>query len=179
MTLPKSTREGRCQFHKWVPNDENPDEEFCSVCQRTRPRRERPVSALERQRRERPKLAADMRKSSLKRGRGFAASPAQREKAREEPCVVTGEETLYGATIDPMHLWPRSRGGCDDPLCTVPGRRDIHDLFDEGKFDLLPYLVKRRLPELHHALDHANGDLCALLHRLTGKRPYVDERRAA
>lgn len=113
---------------------------------------------------------------SLKRGRGFAASPAQQEKARSEPCVVTGQETLYGATIDPAHLWPRSQGGCSHELCTVPLERGLHRLFDEGEFDLLPYL-KGRLPELHHALDHADGDLCGLLHRLTGERPY--ERRVA
>lgn len=115
-------------------------------------------------------------RAPLKRGRGFAASPAQQKKARTEPCVVTGEETLYGAIVDPAHLWPRAQGGCDDPLCTVPLVRHLHTFFDEGEFDLLPYLVKRRLPELHHALDHANGDLCALLHRLTGERPYGGRR---
>jgi hypothetical protein len=111
------------------------------------------------------------RRSTLGRGGGFAASKAQQEKARSEPCVVTGQETLYGATVDPAHLWPRSKGGCDSDLCTVPLVRHLHRLFDEGEFDLLPYL-KGRLPELHHALDHADGDLCGLLHRLTGERPY-------
>lgn len=108
------------------------------------------------------------------------ASDAQREKAREQPCIVTEAMAVHGATVDPAHLWPRGRGGCDDPLCVVPLRRDLHRQFDDGEFDLLPHLrphynPRAFLPELLHALDHADGDLLGLLHRLTGERHYPKE----
>lgn len=115
-----------------------------------------------------------MERTPMRRGRGFSASPAQRKKAREEPCVVTGQEALYGAVIDPAHLCARARGGCDNELCVVPLVRHIHRAFDEGEFDLLPYLVKRRVPELCHALEHYDGALLALTHRLTGQRHTVE-----
>lgn len=114
-----------------------------------------------------------MRRSPIKRGTGFAASRAQREKARREPCIVTGSEALEGAVIDPAHLCARARGGCNDALCVVPLRRDLHREFDLGDVDLLPYLVKRRVPELAHALEHYDGDLIGLLQRLTGSRVTV------
>jgi hypothetical protein len=100
------------------------------------------------------------------------ASDSQRLKARSEPCVVTGARADEGATVDAAHLWARGRGGCSDPLCTVPLDRSVHALFDQGKFDLLPHLLPGRVPELQHALGpgHANGDLLGLLHRLTGVR---------
>lgn len=103
------------------------------------------------------------------------ASPDQREKARTEPCVVTGYEAIDGYVVDPGHLCARGRGGCDDPLCTVPIYRPAHRAFDDGDLDLLPYLVGKRTAELQHALGHYEGDLLGLLHRLTGDR-YVPEK---
>lgn len=112
------------------------------------------------------------RRSTLSRGRGFSASKAQQEKARNEPCVVTQQEALYGAVIDPAHLCARAQGGCNSALCVVPLRRDLHERLDDpgDPFDLLPYLAERRVPELQHALGHYKGDLIALLQRLTGQR---------
>jgi hypothetical protein len=98
------------------------------------------------------------------------ASRAQREKARTEPCVVTGEMSDEYTRVDPAHLVSRAQGGCDDPLCVVPLVRHVHSQFDMGRFDLLPYLVNRRVPELCHALEHLNGDLVGLYRRLTGTR---------
>jgi hypothetical protein len=102
------------------------------------------------------------------------ASKAQREKVRDARCLVTGQDR-FEATIDFAHLWPRSKGGCDDPLCGVPLVRMVHRDFDDGKFDLLPYLRpsgdhRRFLPELQHMVEHADGDLVAVLERLTGHR---------
>lgn len=111
-----------------------------------------------------------MKRTALKPGRGFAASPAQREKVRSEPCIVTGFTVEDGAIIDPAHLCARAQGGCDDPLCIVPLVRHIHRPFDDGEFDLLPYLVKHRVPELQHALGHYEGNILGLLQRLTGER---------
>lgn len=118
-------------------------------------------------------------KPSLKDGNGFGASPAQRAKVADLPCIVTGAEKIEGAVVDPAHLWPRSLGGCPDPLCVVPLRRDIHDLFEDGQFDLYPYLVKPRhtaawSAELVHALEHADWSLTRLLHELTGERHYAE-----
>lgn len=108
--------------------------------------------------------------STLRRDRSISpASPAQRRKARDEPCVVTGTTREFNV-VDPAHLWAAGRGGCKDPLCVVPLVREVHHRFDNGDFDLLPYLVRRRVPELQHALEHAEGDLLGLLHRLTGER---------
>ncbi len=61
------------------------------------------------------------------------------------------------------------------PDCTVSGRRDVHEAFDNGDLDLLPYLIPARHPdayarELVHALEHADYSLTRLLHRLTGER---------
>jgi hypothetical protein len=103
------------------------------------------------------------------------ASPAQRRKVAEGVCLVTGRDK-YEATIDPAHLAPRGfHGGCDDPLCVVRLERSVHRAFDDGDFDLLPYLrpsgdERRYLPEIQHALDHFDGNLIGLLQRLTGER---------
>lgn len=113
------------------------------------------------------------RKAAPKRQRSISpASKPQRDKARTEPCVVTQAEAIEGATVDPAHLCPRGRGGCDDPLCVVPLVRGLHRAFDDGELDLLPALVGRRTAELCHALEHYDGDVLSLLHRLTGER-YV------
>jgi hypothetical protein len=98
----------------------------------------------------------------------------QRAKAMDATCPVTGRDR-YEATIDPAHLWPRSKGGCDHPLCVIGLERSVHTAFDDGDFDLLPYLrpsgdLRRFLPEILHALDHADGDLIGLLQRLTNQR---------
>lgn len=101
------------------------------------------------------------------------ASPEQRAKKRAGASIVSG--AVEG--LDPAHLCPRDLGGCDDPDCVVPLTRAEHRAFDEpdprtGKrLDLLPYLVANRcIVELQHALEHYNGDLIALLERVTGEK---------
>lgn len=129
---------------------------------------------------QRARVKRENSNSTLSQGRGFSASPAQQKKANTQPCIVTQQEAIEGATVDPAHLWPRGRGGCDDPLCTLPLRRDVHRAFDDGDFDLLPYLADHSA-EVLHALGHAledGGGLLALLHRLTGER-YVPKVEAA
>lgn len=111
------------------------------------------------------------RKSAPKKAKAISpASKEQRKKVLVEPCVVTGFEAIESYVVDPAHLCPRSHGGCDDPLCVVPLLRTLHRDFDDGKLDLLPYLVGKRTAELQHALGHYDGDLLSLLHRLTGQR---------
>lgn len=107
-----------------------------------------------------------MRRSPIKRGRGFAASAVQREKVAGERCLVCRREVQ----CDPAHVVPRSRGGCDHPDCVVPLCRWCHDRYDCGALDLLPWLEVRRmhgLPELAHGLEHVG--LLHLLRITTGQ----------
>jgi hypothetical protein len=118
------------------------------------------------------------RRSSLKRGKGFGASPAQRSKVAGEVCVGCGREgTEDGSVvIDPAHLWPRSKGGCDDPdcvlgLCRVVGDGSgCHRLFDEGKLDLLERLTGKETfaTELAHPILAHGVGLVELVRRLSG-----------
>lgn len=94
------------------------------------------------------------------------ASSEQRAKIKRA-CIVTGDTT----GCDPAHLWPRGMGGCDDPLCVVPLRRDVHEAYDRHQVDLLPHLLAHGMhAEIAHAVEHARGDLVAVLERLTGER---------
>jgi hypothetical protein len=121
------------------------------------------------------KRAGEVRRrgSTLKQGRGFGCTYAQREKVRGLPCVGCGKGASEYRAIDPAHLWPKGMGGCDDPLCVIPLCRDIgggcHRLFDLGELDLLPKLIARKyFPELAHATTaHELGPL-SLLERTTG-----------
>lgn len=72
----------------------------------------------------------------MKRGRGFAVTPAQRLAVRDKLCLHCGREG-----VDPAHLWDRSRGGCDHPLCVVPLCRECHRKYDEKKLDIAAQLV--------------------------------------
>lgn len=116
-------------------------------------------------------------KSRPKRKPISPASPKQRAKIAEEVSIVSGREGC-----DPAHLWARGAGGCDHPDCVVPLTREEHRAYDDGKLDILPFLIRDgRIPELQHALEHANGSLTRLLHRVTGERHWPEseiERRA-
>lgn len=96
-------------------------------------------------------------------------SVEQREVVRVTACIVTGREKSAGWVVDPAHLWPRGMGGCDDPLCVVPLWRPVHEAYDRGTFDLLPWIVAHGGLHLHvaHALEHARGDVLALTQQLT------------
>lgn len=108
------------------------------------------------------------RKSTKRTGSISPASMAQRRKIKGRPSILPGE-----GPIDPMHLWPRSLGGCDDPLCVVPGARTVHRAFDAHELDILPALIAHRyVAEIAHAVEHANGDLIAVLERLTSDKWY-------
>jgi hypothetical protein len=52
-------------------------------------------------------------RKGMKKGRQFAASKAQREKVRGLPCAFCGREASDYVAIDPAHVWPRGKGGCD------------------------------------------------------------------
>ena len=118
--------------------------------------------------------AVRRRGSTLKQGRGFAASKAQREKVAGLPCINCGREASEYVAIDPAHLWPRGMGGCDDELCVGPLCRDqaggCHRLFDEGKLDILAKLIDRGyFAEMGHAIAAHELSPLTLLKRLTGQ----------
>lgn len=114
------------------------------------------------------------RKQGLKRGRGFAVAPKQREKVAGLACLYCGAGASDYVAIDPAHLWPRGKGGCDDelcvgPLCRYSNGEGCHRLFDEGKLDLLPRLLDHGyFPEIAHAIEAHQLSPLTLLERLTG-----------
>jgi hypothetical protein len=94
----------------------------------------------------------------VKRGKGFAASPSQRAKVRGRSCAYCAAEHV---SIDPAHLYPRSLGGCDDPLCVLALCRRCHNFYDSGRLDLLPTVKASFLPEYAHAVEHAGTEALA------------------
>ena len=116
-----------------------------------------------------------VRSAAGSHGGSFAvASAAQRRKVTGRPCLVCGGRD----GIDPTHIAPRSRGGCEHPDCVVAlCRFRCHRAFDDGRLDLLPYLEPCYRPELAHALGHLG--LIELLERLTAERWAPARREAA
>lgn len=102
----------------------------------------------------------------VKRPSFTPASPVQREKIRDEQCIVCGEPAT-----DPMHLAPRSHGGCEHQHCVLPGCRSCHRAFDDGDLDLTPFVHGRRI-ELAHMQTHYDTPI-ALLQRLSGRKWQV------
>ena len=112
-----------------------------------------------------------------KRSRGISpASPAQRRKVRNKPCVGCGLSSGFSIgdgggvfVVDPAHLWDRSRGGCDDELCVVALCRDCHRAYDRHELDLLPKLIDRNcFAEMAHVIEAHHVSPTQLLERLTG-----------
>lgn len=99
-------------------------------------------------------------RSTLKAGRGFAASKAQREKVRGMACAFCGEMADEYLAIDPAHVCARGMGGCDEPECVIPLCRGqlsgvgCHRLFDEGLLDLIAKLEPAFRAEVAHAVMH-------------------------
>lgn len=99
------------------------------------------------------------------------ASERQRVKVSGQVCVACG-----ASPCDPMHVIPRSLGGCDRPECVVPACRDCHRAYDEGRLDALPCLQGRWHLELAHAVSHVG--LLAALERITNTRWMPREQTA-
>lgn len=106
------------------------------------------------------------RRSTLKTGNGFAASPAQRKKVKAQVCAV-----CHGEPCDPAHLAPRALGrGCAAPDCVIALCREHHEQFDRGDLDLLPHLSGAGFEtELAHMQGHYSDPLSVLI-RLSGCR---------
>ena len=99
----------------------------------------------------------------MKRGKGFAASPAQRAKVRDERCVKCGE-----SPCDPAHTISRAMGGDDDPRCVVPLCREHHRAYDTGQISILEYLEPRFREEVAYAVTLVG--LVTALQQLTNER---------
>jgi hypothetical protein len=109
-------------------------------------------------------------RSTLKQGKGFAASKAQRLKVADMVSIVSAQ-----GPCDPCHLVPRHHGGCDDRDCVIPLTRIEHGAFDDGRLDILPYLIAHGCwAELAHAVAVHHYDPVSLAERCTGDR-YVPE----
>jgi hypothetical protein len=121
------------------------------------------------------------RGSTLKRGRGFACTPAQREKVKGLVCIGCGRGASDYLAIDPAHLWPKGKGGCDSPDCVGPLCREsngegCHKLFDEGKLELLPKLIdKGYWVEMAHPISEHEVSPFTLTERLTASKELVTD----
>jgi hypothetical protein len=107
----------------------------------------------------RPPLERPLRRTGFR-----TVSPAQRAKVRARRCAACGRD----GGVDPAHLIPRSKRGCDHADCVVPLCRRCHRAFDDGALDLLRHLEPGYRRELAHALEHVS--LMELVRRVTGKR---------
>jgi hypothetical protein len=142
-----------------------------------------PIARLEKK----PKAAKGLKRSQmerkpskLKRGTVGKTSTEQKEKvlregARIDHMVINLTDLIEQfpdglGPIDPAHIIARAQGGCDDEDCICPLPRRLHDAYDEGKLDLLPWLT---LDEQAHAVKHVG--ILGALKRTTGES-YVPER---
>ncbi len=106
------------------------------------------------------------RRSTLKQGKGFQASRAQRDKVRGLPCLGCRQEI----PVDPAHIWPQGKGGCDHSDCVIPLCRTCHRSFDEGKLELLERLAGTEAwaeEQAHPILVHGVSPV-ELVRRLSG-----------
>lgn len=106
-----------------------------------------------------------MKRSPLKPGRGFAASPQQRRAVAGQVCLVCGR-----SPVDPAHLIPRGVTSVDqdDPLAVVPLCRRDHRAYDDGRLSILEYLEPRFREELAFAVKRVG--LLSTLQRVTNER---------
>jgi len=75
-----------------------------------------------------------MKRSPIKKGRGFAVSTAQRAKVKDARCLV-----CHSAPCDPAHLVGRTLDKDGDPRHVIPLCRRCHTCYDTGSLDLLPH----------------------------------------
>ena len=84
------------------------------------------------------------------------ASEQQRTKVADLSCIVCGR-----SPVDPAHLVPRRRGGCDHRDCVVPLCRTHHRLYDHAQLALGVHLGGGYQRERAHALAHVSAlQLC-------------------
>lgn len=111
------------------------------------------------------------RPAPMKRGRGFAASPAQQRKVKGRPCIVCGLDG-YEAQIHAAHVYPRRLQSCECAEGVVPLCSEHHHLYDDQSepFDLLRHLVQGYHVELVHAIAVHHVPIRELLDQVTGAK---------
>lgn len=94
------------------------------------------------------------------------ATPAQRTKVHEAPCVACGRSIA----TQPAHLIDRSLTtvGQNEPLAVVPLCGECHREYDDGDLDLLPMLEPEFRAELAFAVWRVG--LVATYRRVTNQR---------
>lgn len=108
------------------------------------------------------------RGSTLKRGRGLAASPAQQAKVRDLSCIHCGRDR-HEVQIQAAHVYPRRFATCDCAEGVAPLCAEGHGLYEEKKLDLLPLLLTngyRR--ELVHAIVEHDAPPLHVIEVVTG-----------
>ena len=81
---------------------------------------------------------------------------------------------LVGSRLEAAHLWPRSRGGLQEPDGIVPLCPDCHRLFDSHRLDLLSVL---NLIEQVELVRQAGGIETARIRVLPSEYRRLRERR--
>lgn len=123
--------------------------------------------------------AQNLQRAGRATGRRISpASKAQRKAVSGMACLGCGKVASDYRAIDPAHVWPRGRGGCDSrfcviPLCRVADGSGCHHDFDRGQLedDVLRIMAAdfgRWRHHVQHALRHCN--LVELVERLAGAR---------
>jgi len=90
---------------------------------------------------------------------------AQLKKEREGCCRYCG---AHDEKLDAAHIIPRSLGGDQHELATVPLCRNHHQQFDAHELDLMPVLTHA---EMAHAVELVG--MFAAWHAITGERPEI------
>ena len=103
------------------------------------------------------------RRSTLKPGRGFAVSQAQREKARM--CIVCQADLVHPAHVIDRSLVPDDDG---DPRRVVGLCPMHHREYDDGSLSILEYLEPHYRSELAYAVELVG--LITALERITNQR---------
>lgn len=114
----------------------------------------------------RPGAAKPRRRSTLKQGRGFQASPEQQAKVKGLACAVCQTDL----EIHAAHVYPRRLATCTCADGVVPLCSSCHRSYDDQNqpFDLMPYLVRNYRAEIVHAFVVHEAPMGEVLRIITG-----------
>lgn len=105
-----------------------------------------------------------MKRSPLKKGKGFAVTAKQRKAIEGRACLY-----CHAEGVDPAHLIDRSLcADLGDPRAVVPLCRSCHSKYDRHELDLLASLEPYFRVELAFAVERFG--LISTLQRVTGLR---------
>jgi hypothetical protein len=112
------------------------------------------------------------RRSGLKQGRGFQASPEQQAKVKGLVCVSCKRDYYEeGAEIQAAHVYPRRLAKCECAEGVVPLCSTCHRCYDDldQVFDLMPALITAGYrAEIVHAFVHHDAPMGEVLRIIGG-----------